>query len=549
MANSSSAASDLRRRGLTAAVLLVLGHLAPAAAQVNGTLAVNATRLQGTHPGGSLLLYSPDPLELGSSTSHWDTTATPNLLMEPFVTEDLTFLGLDITPAQMADVFWPLGTLSINVFDLDPAGVGFTDPTPFAGAPGNPAATLGEARINLFIAVLGAWANTLSSDISVDILVSWQPQFCQPGVGAIIAGASTTFIIALEGGTLPGPTLFHAALAESLIGADLTGPPGSGGGDLIVFMNSAIDTECLGPGSGFYYGLDGNNPPNLIDAAGTVLHEVGHGLGFSNFVNEETGQQTGGLPGIYDLWTLDNSTGKFWDQMTDAERVQSATNFGQVTWQGPMANAVAAATLDTGVPELTVNSPAPIAGIYGIGGATFGPPIPGGGGLTADIACLRDSTADGSDFNGCTTALNPGDLAGKIALISRGGCLFTTKAANAQAAGAVGAIIANNAGDSFFTMGGTDPAIAIPSAMLGQGDGSILRGEACPCPDILNLFNTVIAGDQTLRAGNQALLGPNLVIDGTALRIVTGTAAQLFNDVEVGGTFSVEIAADGCATP
>ncbi len=458
----------------------VLGLLltVPALAQVEARLKVNNDRLQGTHTGGSLLLFSPDPVQRGSSLSHWDTSATPNLLMEPFATGDLPFLGLDITPGQMQDVFWGNGTLTVNIFDADPPGVGFTDPRPFPGAPGNPAATLGEARQNLFNAVLGAWANTLDSTVDVDVIVTWQDLFCAEGAGATLAAAGTTFIVPLEGGGLPGPTFFHAALAESLVGSDVTGPVADGGGDIVVFMNSAIDDQCLGAGTGWYYGLDGKAPASAFDSAGTVLHELGHGFGFSNFTNEDTGAQSGGLPGIFDLWTFDNTSGLFWDQMSDAERAQSARNVAQVTWEGPFANDAAKNTLTPGVPELVIGAPAKIAGTYNIAQAAFGGPIPAGG-LTGQVACLKDGVADATNFNGCTPANNPGELAGKIALIDRGSCGFTTKVANAQNAGAIGAIVVNNAGNGVITMGGNDPTITIPSAMVGRTDGNRIRQSAC----------------------------------------------------------------------
>ncbi len=466
-------------------VLALLLAATPASAEVDATLQVNDTRLQGTHPGGSLLLYAPDPVEGGSSISHWDTSAFPNLLMEPFSTGDLPFLGLDVTPAQMQDVFWGLGTSTINIFSFDPPGTGFTDPTPFPGAPGNPANTLGEARQNMFNAVLGAWANTLGSTVDIDVIVLWLDLFCNPGVGAVLGAALPTFIFADDQGQLPANnTWFHAALAEAAFGADLTGTPQVvdgriQGGDILVFMNSALDDECLAPGTGWYYGLDGNVPGNNFDGAGTVLHELGHGLGFSNFTNEATGVQTGGLPGIYDLFTFDNTTGKFWDQMTDAERVQSAINVAQVTWEGPFANLAAQTTLDPGVPELVINAPAEVAGTYNIAGADFGPPIPAGG-LNGEVACLKDGVADATTLNGCTPAVNPAALAGKIALIDRGGCFFQTKVANAQAAGAIGAIIVNTAGNGVRTLGGNDPTITIPSVMVGRTGGNRIRQAACP---------------------------------------------------------------------
>lgn len=477
---------------LLALLLLVLVAAVPAQAAVNATIAVNNARLQGADPDGHLLLFSPDPVQLGSSISHWDTSAFPNLLMEPAINSDLPFLGLDVTPGQMQDVGWTLGTSHVNIFPLDPPGIGFSDPRPFAGAPGNPATTLGQARVNLFNAVLGAWANTLESAVDIDVLVTWQPLFCDPAQGAVLGAASTTFIFFDDTGQLPHDNVwYHAALTEALAGFDATGPPDLGGGDIIVFMNDSLDDGCLGAGTGWYYGLDGNNPGNQIDQAPVVLHEIGHGLGFANFTNEATGKELActdpsnpsgcldGLPGIFDLFTLDNTTGKTWDVMTDAERITSAVNVRNVVWDGAHATAAAATTLATGVPELVVTAPAEVAGTYNVGTASFGPPIPPGG-LAGEIACFRDGVPDVTILNGCTAATNPGELAGKIALIDRGTCGFTTKVANAQAAGAIAAIIVNNAGNTPLNLGGSNAAITIPAISLGRRDGNRIREAACP---------------------------------------------------------------------
>ena len=464
---------------LTAIVLGLACALAaaPVLAQVTAVLGVNDDRLQGTSPDGFLLLYTPDPVAPGSTISHWDTSAFPNLLMEPALNPDLPFLGLDVTPAMMQDIGWTAGTSNFNVVNLDDAGEGFTDPRPFAGAPGNPATTLGEARINLFNAVLAAWANTLESTVDVDVQVTWQPLPCQLGTGAVLGGAATTFIF--QSPDFPQPGVWYpTALAEALAGEDLTGEDG----DIFVIVNSEIDEECLGEGIGFYYGLDGQNPPTGIDVAPLVLHEVGHGLGFANFSDETDGALVGGDPSIYDLFVFDTLSGRTWAEMTDAERVASAVNFRRVVWNGPLATAAAATTLAPGVPELVVTAPAAVAGTYEIGLASFGPPIPAAG-LAGEIACLEDAAdLDPSDtiLNGCSAAVNPEEVAGKIALVDRGLCNFTDKVLNAQAAGARAVVVVNNAGNTPVTLGGDDTLpIAIPAVSLGRRDGNLMRQAAC----------------------------------------------------------------------
>jgi hypothetical protein len=490
--------TTLKISTLSLALLLALALTAtPVFAQVNATIQVNNARQLGLHPSGQLLMFTPDPVQPGSSVSHWDPIATPNLLMEPAINADLGFLQLDLTTPQLQDIGWSTGNIpQINIIPwLNGPGQGFDDQTPFGGAPGNPATTLGEARQNLMEAVLGQWANTLDSDVELDVLVTWVPLFCDPNAGAALAGALPLFIFRDDAALPEAGTWYPAALAEALASENLTGAPdpdpNNPVADILVFVNSAIDEGCLGAGTGYYYGLDGNNPGNQIDLAPVSLHEVGHGLGFSTTTDDETGQQFGisqenplGFPNIYDNFLFDQVQGKHWNQMTESERVQSAVNFRQLTWSGANANADAAPLLSNGVPELAITAPPSVAGSYEINTAAFGPPVPGGG-LTGQIACLRDGVVDANAgdltfLNGCTEATNPAQLAGKIALIDRGACGFTTKVANAQAAGAIGAIIVNNAGNAPPGLGGNDPSITIPAISVGRRDGNRIREAACP---------------------------------------------------------------------
>jgi len=75
---------------------------------VNVKLIIDEDFQSGTTEG-YVRLYAPDPVALGSSISHWDTTATPNLLMEPFINSDLRASEtLDLTPFLFEDIGWTL---------------------------------------------------------------------------------------------------------------------------------------------------------------------------------------------------------------------------------------------------------------------------------------------------------------------------------------------------------------------------------------------------------------------------------------------------------
>jgi hypothetical protein len=78
---------------------------------------VDPTRLAGT-TDGYVRLYAPRTVAVGSSISHYDITATPNLLMEPSITDSLRANeNLDLTPSLMADIGWKLETLKVGSCD------------------------------------------------------------------------------------------------------------------------------------------------------------------------------------------------------------------------------------------------------------------------------------------------------------------------------------------------------------------------------------------------------------------------------------------------
>ncbi len=108
-------------------------------------------------------------------------------------------------------------------------------------------------------------------------------------------------------------------------------------------------------------------------------------------------------------------------------------------------------------------------------GAEFGPALTPTG-LSGDITLVNDGT--GTTTDACE-ALPAGSLSGRIALADRGTCTFVVKVKNAQVAGAIAVIVANNTGgDSIITMGGTDSTITIPSVLVSQNSGTTLKGLA-----------------------------------------------------------------------
>ena len=126
-------------------------------------------------------------------------------------------------------------------------------------------------------------------------------------------------------------TWYPTALANKLANTDLIpGASGTNADDIHAQFNSNLGgtnpdgTPCL-TGFGWYYGLDGKHGTN-IDLVTVLLHEFAHGLGFASFVDETNGTQIKNRTDIYSRQLLDNTLGLTWDNMTTAQRKQSAIN-------------------------------------------------------------------------------------------------------------------------------------------------------------------------------------------------------------------------------
>ena len=94
--------------------------------------------------------------------------------------------------------------------------------------------------------------------------------------------------------------------------------------------------------------------------------------------------------------------------------------------------------------------------------------------LTAPLMLANDG--DSTPTDGCAAVWPANSAAGKIVLIDRGVCTFVQKAERAQAAGAVGVIIANNAPGGPMALVGTSPLTTIPVMSVSQSSGMTLKG-------------------------------------------------------------------------
>lgn len=366
------------------------------------------------------------------------------------------------------------GTGKIIIVNGDRAGVGFSDPTPVEPVGGNPGTTLGEQRLNVFRAAAEAWSLVL--DTNVDIIAQATFPVIPGGCTAdgAILGQAAPWSWQRDFTNAPkGNVWYPIALANALSGRDLA----PGAPDIFVQFNSALDSPtCLGE-SDWYYGLDRNKGLH-IDLYVVVLHELGHGLGIAG--NGRAPAFRDGIPAIADVHTFDLTTGRRWDQMSEAERLQSITNTGNLVWDGDNVRHNAFRFLQP-VTTLTVTEPSSVARNYDIGTASFGPAA-NATFITGEIVKALDAitSESPSTTDGCSALTNAAAVSGKIALVDRGSCFFVSKARNAQAAGAIGLIVIDNTRSTcqppaMGSSGGDGADITIPVISVTQDDGGILR--------------------------------------------------------------------------
>jgi hypothetical protein len=401
-------------------------------------------------------------------------------------------LALAALPATAAD---------IQIVVTDGAGVGFNDATPAIPVGGNMGTTVGAQRLIVFQEAARIWSSLLPSNVAIKVDSSFTSLTCS-ATTAVLGSAGATTIHANFTNAPVGGTWYNKALADKLAGAPLGTNPNS----IRARFNSDLgkaSPACL-TGTFFYLGLDNNAGAN-INLLTVVLHEFGHGLGFQTFTDGSTGTFSGSqFPSIFDHFLFDTTAGKTWDQMAlDADRMTSATNTGKLVWNG--SNAAIYARANNAKPRLFVTAPASVAGTYTVGTAGFGLPLSSPGITAVAVAALPTDA--------CSTITNAAAVAGKIALVDRGTCTFVLKAKNVQDAGATALIIANNA-SGVIGMGGSDATVAIPSVMVSQSDGALLRG-ALPITANIGVDPTQMAGADA--SGRLLMYAPNPYESGSSV--------------------------------
>lgn len=410
---------------------------------------------------------------------------------------------------------WATAGATITIVNVNAPGVGFNDAAPATPVGGNTGTTVGEQRLIAFQFAANIWGANLDSTVELKVNAQFTALSCTANSG-VLGSAGATGSTANFSNAEFTDTWYPVTLASKRAGTDLSG----GGVHINANFNSNLGTTGCLESSAWYYGLDTNQPAGQINLVAVVLHELGHGLGFSlGPTSLTTGAHAQALPSIYERKLFDIGIGKSWLEMTDAERVSSAINPGNVVWTGSQVLAAAPNVL-SGTPQLTITAPGAIAGNYAVGTASFGAALTG-----SPVAGQFIVATDAADGNGpltsdaCSTINNGGSVSGKIAVVDRGTCNFTVKAKNVQNAGAIAMVVVDNVEASPPPgLGGTDPTVTIPSVRVTMANGNAIKAQlAVPATvnGFLALDLTQLAGADS--QGRPKLYTPNPLEQGSSI--------------------------------
>lgn len=417
----------------------------------------------------------------------------------------------------------PAAHAAIIPVNDDAPGAGLNDPTARAPEGGNPGTTVGDQRKIVYQFAADLWGSVLTTNIDVHVGASFGALTCDAG-SAVLGSAGATTIYWDNTFPLQG-TWYHIALADQLANADLI-DDGVTPEITSQFNANLGQTGCL-EGSGWYYGLDGNTPAGMISFLDVVMHEIGHGLGFSGFMNKNTG----GLgnydgtprPDVYTHYAYDNVTGARFDDpsMTNQLRKTSITTPGRSSWDGGITKTQAPAVLG---PQIGIQITGSLATNYtAYGTASFGPAATAAN-FNGDLVIVNDGVGDGAD---ACEPLPAGSLTGKVAFINRGGATcssavpsigFEGKAKNAQDAGAIAVIIGNVATSSTpATAPGMadDPnfTVIIPTLSLNLNDANAIRTQATGMHAAFGEIAGTLAGADS--GGRPLLYAPTTLASGS----------------------------------
>jgi uncharacterized repeat protein (TIGR01451 family) len=229
----------------------------------------------------------------------------------------------------------PAAAATIVVNNLNDPGEGFNDPTPADPVAGNPETTLGAQRLAAFQAAADEWGAMLVSPVTIMVDAEMDPSMSCTQNSATLGSAGPNGFIASDFDGAPfANTWYPQAMVNAITGEDID-PARS---DVFAQFNPDIGTPGCLEALGWSYVIGAPAPAGTIPFTETVLHEIGHGLGFLTFITLFNGAYCcpgSQKPDHYSRFLLDETPAPtLWTALTNNGRKNSAIDDGNLTWAG-----------------------------------------------------------------------------------------------------------------------------------------------------------------------------------------------------------------------
>jgi hypothetical protein len=238
--------------------------------------------------------------------------STPN--SPTFVAGDKVYLRLNNAPDAFSYVAPPAQVLRESPPQTATINVTYTGFTPEPQA--------------AFQFAVDIWQTLLTSNVTIEVNANWEAL-----PDGVLGGARPETFIGNFTNAPRTDTFYPIAIANKLAGEDLV--PAQA--DIGATFSSVVDN--------WYFGTDGNTPAGQIDFVSVVLHELGHGLGFSGSENLENGQGslgfgTNSFPSIYDVFVQNGAGAAITSFPNPSAELLAQFQSGELFFNSP--NAVAA---------------------------------------------------------------------------------------------------------------------------------------------------------------------------------------------------------------
>jgi len=218
---------------------------------------------------------------------------------------------------------------TIQVINLDGPGEGFNDTTPYTPGGGNPATTLGAARLNAFQHGADIVGAMLTSNVVIKVQAAMNPMGGSAGSATLGSAGPTTVHRGFTGAPVAS-AWYVQAVANKLTGSDVS----AANNDINAQFNSDVDGAVVLGATTWYYGYDATPPGNDIDFVSVILHEIIHGLGFLSLVDLATGAKFNAGDDAYMLNLEHHGVGQY-PALTDVGRVNASVSGNSLHLIGP----------------------------------------------------------------------------------------------------------------------------------------------------------------------------------------------------------------------